>query len=556
MNGSIPPALLILPLLAPVGFGSDTLPFPLVPTGERDSYGAIELQPAPLEILALRDHQRVTLLGAPSTQGPVDLELTRVHLGPRGDVYVDGELSEDGLDLGDLSIWKGSVLGHEQSDVLLGLSLHGCHGWIDLGDERLELLSAPGLGNDWRRFTSRLVPAEVISMIGPNSGPVCATDTSSLSAHVLSASGGSVNAPSWSGGTLDCPVAIETDYQLYQTFGSLAAVQNYTTLLITAVSDRFREQIDVVLTYPYVAFYTNPNDPWTSQDTPGAGCGEVLTEFRNAWAGNIPNGGKLGHFISGAHLGCGVAWLGVVCNQSYGFSLSCCINGGVTFPVQQGSNTWDFFVMAHELGHNFNSPHTHSFCPPLDECSTNCNNNIQCTNQGTNMSYCHGCPGGMNNITTYFHPVVEGVMREHAENSCIGSYCQNLISYCTTAPNSAGAGALMAWGGSGSLASNDLILVATGCPPNQFGLFYTGPDQASTPMGDGYLCVGGALTRFPALQVDWMGVAELALDHDSLPPGLTIQAGELWNYSFWFRDPAFGGAGFNFADGLEVTFCP
>ena len=60
MNGSIPPALLILPLLAPVGFGSDTLPFPLVPTGERDSYGAIELQPAPLEILALRAGEDTT----------------------------------------------------------------------------------------------------------------------------------------------------------------------------------------------------------------------------------------------------------------------------------------------------------------------------------------------------------------------------------------------------------------------------------------------------------------------------------------------------------------
>jgi len=129
-------------------------------------------------------------------------------------------------------------------------------------------------------------------------------------------------------------------------------------------------------------------------------------------------------------------------------------------------------------------------------------------------------------------------------------------NYCTISPNSAGAGAQMAYAGSFSIAANDLSLVSYGCPPNQFGLFYTGPDQASTPMGDGVLCVGGSLTRFPAFQVDWMGIAEMAIDYNNLPGGLTIQAGDQWRYSFWFRDPGFGSAGYNFANGLEITFCP
>mgnify|MGYP002526217732 CR=1 FL=1 len=128
----------------------------------------------------------------------------------------------------------------------------------------------------------------------------------------------------------------------------------------------------------------------------------------------------MAHFLSGANLGGGVAWLGVLCNTTYGFAVSGNINGGTSFPVTQGSNTWDFFVMAHETGHNFGTLHTHDgYCPPLDECATNCNGNIQCTNQGTNMSYCHGCNGGMNNITTYFHPTVVGVMRAFADSSCI-----------------------------------------------------------------------------------------------------------------------------------------
>ncbi len=36
------------------------------------------------------------------------------------------------------------------------------------------------------------------------------------------------------------------------------------------------------------------------------------------------------------------------------------------------------------------------------------------------MSYCHTCSGGMNNITTYFHPQVAPVMRAAADASCLG----------------------------------------------------------------------------------------------------------------------------------------
>jgi len=134
--------------------------------------------------------------------------------------------------------------------------------------------------------------------------------------------------------------------------------------------------------------------------------------------------------------------------------------------------------------------------------------------------------------------------------------CPDPETYCVTSPNSVGSGALMAYGGSTSVTANDLTLASTGCPPKQFGLFYTGPDQASIPVGDGIMCVGGSLTRFPALQIENLGIAELTLDLNNLPGGLSIQAGDLLRFSFWYRDPGFGSAGYNFANGLEVTFCP
>ena len=115
-----------------------------------------------------------------------------------------------------------------------------------------------------------------------------------------------------------------------------------------------------------------------------------------------------------------MAWLNVICNPNNGFAVSGNMNGGVSFPVGPGSNTWDFVVFTHETGHNCGASHTHDYCPPIDTCYNNCTGSTSCPN-GTNMSYCHLC-GGMSNITTYFHNQIVGIIRNRAEASCIPNY--------------------------------------------------------------------------------------------------------------------------------------
>src|SRR5262249_20398242 len=48
----------------------------------------------------------------------------------------------------------------------------------------------------------------------------------------------------------------------------------------------------------------------------------------------------------------------------------------------------------------FNAPHTHSTTPPIDNCG---NGDCSLASQGTIMSYCHTCPGGMTNIALDLH---------------------------------------------------------------------------------------------------------------------------------------------------------
>ena len=120
----------------------------------------------------------------------------------------------------------------------------------------------------------------------------------------------------------------------------------------------------------------------------------------------------------------------------------------------------------------------------------------------------------------------------------------------------------MGYSGTASFSANDLTLECYGAVPNQFGIFYYGPNQISTSFGNGIRCVGAGFLgtfRLPVIQTDSFGDATLALDYNQAPMnagnGFIID-GEEFNFQFWFRDPPAGGANFNLSDGLKVVFCP
>ena len=136
--------------------------------------------------------------------------------------------------------------------------------------------------------------------------------------------------------------------------------------------------------------------------------------------------------------------------------------------------------------------------------------------------------------------------------------CPSPVIYCSGLPNSVGPGAAIGYTGSTSYSANVLSLHATQCPPNVFGVFFYGPSQSSTPLGDGLLCVGGAIQRLAPMQTDGLGTALENLDFTSPPfdagPG-QVGPGSTVNFQFWYRDPAAGGAGSNLSDALNVTIC-
>ncbi|HJP00333.1 MAG TPA: zinc-dependent metalloprotease [Planctomycetota bacterium] len=559
-------SLLLIAIAAIAPSAGEGMPFPLNPGDCAGGILGAELTPDHDAIAALWERESVRLVGTPLPDGrQADLLLRRVTAEAPRELRVNGAPAPSTLSASALSIWSGSIAGESDSQVWLAFSLFGSRGWIRTRGELFHLLAAAP-GGDWSRCTGYLVSEEDLLATGAGLGAFCGADPRSLhdaSRTLVTPPGDSL--PMGSGVPLLCDMAVETDWQYYSLFGDLTAAEAYAVMLFAATADRFSYQLDVFLRMPYLGLWDTPNDPWVTGDNGGSSC-EMLGEFQGAWAGNIPANAHLAHFVSGANLGGGCAYLDVLCNTTYGFSASGNLDGNMPFPVKQGPYTWDFMVFAHETGHNFGSPHTHDYCPPLDQCTAPgpCHNDQICTDVGTIMSYCHLCSGGMNNITTMYHPTAAALMRSRSESSCLPTACDIGVSFCSASPNSSGAPAVIDFYGTTSVGASDLVLAVWNAPPQQFGLFFYGPQRVDLPFGDGVRCVGGGsvgLFRFnPPQLTDGFGDLERPVDFTVPPAGSgpgALLPGGAWHFQFWYRDPLGpGGSGFNFSDGLTLLFCP
>ncbi|MEM7308477.1 MAG: M12 family metallo-peptidase [Planctomycetota bacterium] len=399
----------------------DGTAFPLSLDGQHAPTGVTMLRPSLAEIGALAGQDEVLLTDVPTARGElVDLQLTRIrHELLEFGYMVDGVPApnlQEGLNL---SVWKGSVAGDSGSEVLLSFSNFGTRGWISTGGELNHFMPQPDDAGSWTNGYTLLASERDLGRLGAEANFTChADELVNLDRVELDGIPAGSTGPITVGGSgllYGCEIAIETDWQLNQVFGgNLAAETAYMTTLWTAVSDRYVEQVNTVLSFPYMMFWTTSNDGWSTPDS-GGSTSAMLDEFLQAWQGNIPAGAAIGHFVSGASLGGGIAYLSVLCDDQddFSFAVSANIDGNTPFPIAVGPLNWDFMVTAHETGHNFGSPHTHDFSPQIDNCAGG-----SCITNGTIMSYCHLCPGGLSNITTFFHPSVVNTINAHV-SSCL-----------------------------------------------------------------------------------------------------------------------------------------
>ena len=151
-------------------------------------------------------------------------------------------------------------------------------------------------------------------------------------------------------------------------------------------------------------------DPWDV--TGGVADLPHLNEFGTYWAANMGSVERvLAMLLSGKsaanNQASGIAWIDGYCetqNTGGGYSIN------QVFISSFSSAT----LVGHELGHNFGSPHTHCYSPPVDTCFTGESGCFVGTpscpgGPGTAMSYCNfsppsGASCGQNQAA--FHPTV------------------------------------------------------------------------------------------------------------------------------------------------------
>ncbi|MBK9332241.1 MAG: T9SS type A sorting domain-containing protein [Ignavibacteria bacterium] len=224
-----------------------------------------------------------------------------------------------------------------------------------------------------------------------------------------------LNAQPFDAGTstlLTANIAVDVDFYTYGVYGnSIPNASAYALSLMSAASAVYAKDMNIRLFVSYLRVWTT-QDPYTSDDG-----GTLLDQFRFEWIAT--QGGverTVAHLISrrnSINVG-GIAYLNVLCNSSFGYGLSA-VQGNIG---QLPNYSYDVVVVAHEIGHNFGSPHTHA-CSwvggPIDSCyftEGGCYNGNPIPAVGTIMSYCD-TEGGT--VIMDFGTQPEALIRNFAE---------------------------------------------------------------------------------------------------------------------------------------------
>lgn len=357
-------------------------------------------------------------LGATRT---ATLELTRITPFPPGArIEVVGADGTHALALADEAFFSGTVAGDPAARVLLAAGPRRVRGFVVTGGEVYPF--GPDAGGQHRSYALGAADASRSTRPTPFCGNAAAPQA--FTAPAPAAAPSAAAPPVAATGTRVVDVAVETDAELRAKFGSDAATLDYLSALLAAATAIYERDVGVRVQFSYVRIWApGVTDPWNATAT-----ADALYEVQGYW--NAPANGMaaiagdrdLVHFVSGKTVFGGVAFLNVLCNQTWGFGVSQ-VHGA--FDLSDPHGIWDVEVVVHEMGHNFGSPHTHCYVPPVDHCYASeggCYAGPVESSQGTIMSYCHLRPGGLANISLTFGDAVSArIAQRVAAATCLAT---------------------------------------------------------------------------------------------------------------------------------------
>ncbi len=191
-----------------------------------------------------------------------------------------------------------------------------------------------------------------------------------------------------------CRLGIDIDSDTYNSLGKDTTFIKHEVLKrIERVSKIYEAEINTQLVVTYLKIWTNPEtDPYKKSQDRSA----LLDDVVRVWSSSPYNALPVDKAMV----------------------LSVKSGGGVAYVPGKFSVSefYSEYIIAHELGHNFGSPHTQNCYwkdGPIDFCvqsEGNCYEEALESSRGSIMSYC-------GNDRLFFHPLCQAVMQNHAENN-------------------------------------------------------------------------------------------------------------------------------------------
>jgi len=356
--------------------------------------GALQVELLPELLEALPRAGIFDLVQFPMPDGSsIDLWLSEFQVTTDSTTIVVMRPDKDGQPVADYTAvpqvrnFRGHVSGAADSLVFLSFGSSAVSGFISIGDRLLSISNGP-------RGELPVVISDLDSL--PEGAINWYQYTCQVRDGGQAASGGGDGGIAALGSCKAIEIAVETDNEFRGLFSSDQGAVDYATQILAGMNTIYFNEMNL---YPVLKFLRvwsqGTNDPWSAN-----GSGAQLDQFVNSWGGGGgPPGSNprdLAHLMSARDLGGGVAYLNAVCNPNIGFAVSGNLDGSFPYPLQDNSaQNWDIMVTTHEMGHNCGCNHTHDL--GVDNCVGG-----GCISNGTIMSYCHLCPGGLANIRLNF----------------------------------------------------------------------------------------------------------------------------------------------------------
>ncbi len=269
----------------------------------------------------------------------------------------------------------GTIEGLPSSTVVFNVFNNEVSASIDLGDQTFTLGKA--------KNSQSYILYEEKNLEDQNT-PSCSTKSQDIDIkfpHINQKSEGPNNC---------VRVYMEVDNDIYNHFGSTQSVMNYILGAFSQVTLLYEnEDVNVRLNQVLIWDTTDPYNGPSSED--------YLVQFSSEL--NPDFNGDIAHLV-GFRGGGGIAYVDVLCKNVSKTAYSA-IN--TTYKLAP-TFSWTVNVIAHEIGHNLGSPHTHDCSwngnnTQIDDCGNvgtanptscyNANNPIIPSQGGTIMSYCH-----------------------------------------------------------------------------------------------------------------------------------------------------------------------